>query len=290
MDRDDLSKIPENQRTPDLCLEYVKKDQHNLKYVKFPTKEMIEICLKNKNSNYELILQCFKEQPIDLCMKAIEQDENNLSYIHQPTLEMFDLCVAKCKERDYRKHYVPLNEFGKFLTFEKCKQFVEEDGQYLSLINWYYIELECNNDIELYKSRKYELEKIAVSKSPNVIEKIEEQVPELCFIAIEEDRLSFQYIRHKFRTEEVCKFAIEKDEYSFSLMKDNEKTENLCELAVSLNGMNLAKVSKKTYKICKLAVQNDGYALQFVDKEFQTDEIINIALRENAYFEKFIKK
>ena len=104
---------------------------------------------------------------------------------------------------------------------------------------------------------------------------------------------------------QICKFTIceskENDILSTILRHDSNRldTENYKELvtfAVTHNGEAIVDIVKKKINdkewmkdIYKLAVQQKGEYLKYVDCEYQTEEIIDIALQENPEAKQYIK-
>ena len=112
----------------------------------------------------------------------------------------------------------------------------------------------------------------------------EDQIDELCKLAIQQTCWALQYI--KCQTEDICKLAVQKDGYALQYVRN--QTEDICKLAVQQNGETLKYVKEQTEEICKLAVDKHGYSVK--DVKEQTEEICALAVKKNGLALYHVKK
>ena len=105
----------------DLCLELIKQNGLNLKYIKEQTNK---ICLEAVKQNGHA-LQYVKEQTNELCLKAVKQNGYSLKYVKNQTDE---ICLEAVKQNGYALEYV------KDQTNEICLEAVKQNGNVLQYV------------------------------------------------------------------------------------------------------------------------------------------------------------
>jgi hypothetical protein len=134
--------------------------------------------------------------------------------------------------------------------------------------------------IEYYKSIKNILKSY-----PKFIKAINRQSYTLCELAIRYDPTTIQYIKHK--TPVLCDMAVNRN---YECIKYIElPSEELCLKVVSHNGLLLKYIKNQTSLICYKALKNNINAFQYMNEEFQTDEICEYVLNKNHQLISFIK-
>ena len=89
----------ENWNDYNYCLEAVKRNGYNIKYVKEQTKEMCLEAVKQNGYNIKYV----KEQTNELCLEAVKQNGKALYYVKEQTKE---ICLEAVKEYGYALQYV----------------------------------------------------------------------------------------------------------------------------------------------------------------------------------------
>jgi hypothetical protein len=113
---------------------------------------------------------------------------------------------------------------------------------------------------------------------------VEEQTPELCIAAVQQDGLALEYVKEQ--TPELCLAAVQQN--GCALRHVDEQTPELCLAAVQQDGCALEYVKKRTPELCMAAVQQNGHALKFVKK--QTPELCLTAVQQNGWALHYVKK
>jgi hypothetical protein len=133
---------------------------------------------------------------------------------------------------------------------------------------------------EYYKSIKN-----IIKSYPKFIKAINRQCYTLCELAIRYDPTTIQYIKHK--TPVLCDMAVNSN---YECIKYIESpSEELCLKIVSYDGLLLKYIKNQTSKICFNAIKNQVNSFQYMNEEFQTDEICEYVLNKNHHLISFIK-
>ena len=139
---------------------------------------------------------------------------------------------------------------------------------------------------------------------------------DMCDRAVKYDNKNIRYVPVEFQTLEICKVVgmkdyqlikyceyidldvlqsvhkqrakiAKKDRYDFINELDDNKIINILKIMPWL----LQKIERNrlTYPMIRVALETNGYILEYVDKEDQTDEFIEIALKNQPEAKKYIK-
>ncbi len=127
---------------------------------------------------------------------------------------------------------------------------------------------------------------IALQQNPKAIEFIRNPTPEMCMLAIKADASNLSLIKNK--TPEImdainayAKNSIEKSNKTIQDTKSTLEAMNtkLSLYAVQTDGLRLKEITTQTPEICLAAVHQNGLALQYVKE--QTHEICLAAVKQN---------
>jgi len=91
--------------------------------------------------------------------------------------------------------------------------------------------------------------------------------------------LALQYVLNP--TYELQKMAVTQNPFAIQFVLN--QTEELCTIAIRENGRVLRYITNPSDNICKLAVQRDGYAIQDVERSMITQDILELAIKQNPH-------
>lgn len=128
--------------------------------------------------------------------------------------------------------------------------------------------------------------KKALDQQPMSLQYFVDQPEDICSYAVQQNGMVLSKVREQ--TENICLKAVKNQ--GLSLMYVKKQTTVLCLEAVKQNGLALFSVSKKTYKLCIEAVKQIGSSLQYVPEEYQTEELIKMALADSGENLQYVKK
>jgi hypothetical protein len=107
---------------------------------------------------------------------------------------------------------------------------------------------------------------------PSAIRHMDNQLPEICTVAIKRDPFSIQHVRDQ--TSELCKLAIEINPFSIRCI-DNQ-TPELCMLAINSNPSSICCISDQTPELCRLAISKEPRSIQYIKDK--TDDLYKFAI------------
>jgi hypothetical protein len=131
------------------------------------------------------------------------------------------------------------------------------------------------------------IEKV-VSRNGLELEFVTEQNENLCKRAIKQNIYSYVFIKDNDIRKKLQNFVLEQDNSLFDFI--DEQSEELCVSLLKNNGLVLQYIKDKNQKYCYLAVQQNPLALQYVNKENQTPELYQIAVRKNGLSLQYVKE
>jgi hypothetical protein len=263
-----LSDVPENKRTKEICEIAVSDDGEALQYV---PKHLIDYTLCEKaifQTGFAIqFVPNTLENYYSLCEKAIIQNGTFLVYISN-RFKDYSLCEKAVSNNGIALRFVPENTEN---YYSLCEKAISQNSRALRFVP---------ENTENY----YSLCKKAVSQNGIVLQYVPEnfKTKELCEKAISIDGNSLQYVPEKYKDYRLCYKAVSTnqdnndDYHNHALMyvPENLKDYRLCYKAVSVLGFILQYVPEnlKDYKICYKAILDDksvGIALQYVPENIE---------------------
>lgn len=154
----------------------------------------------------------------------------------------------------------------------------------------------CPSTISSFQTTKFVVKKI-IHFGTNEINHTLETVK----IAITRNANDFKYVEEQYRTNDICKLAIKlncsnineiqnsSDKLKKFAIKQNchvlremkDISYDLIVYAVNTMGCAIMYAPVQDYELCKMAVKNQGNAFEFINPEFRTKEICELALKSN---------
>ena len=258
-------------QTPELCMEAV-KNKCCLGYIKDKTPELCETALKVFPFNFEFI----ENQTPELCLDTIMKDPYTLKCVRDQT---YELCIAAITKDPYTLQCV------KNKTPELC----------LAALNIMGSGTSYSAPLQFIDNQTTEMCLISVTKNPRALIYVHEQTPEICLAAVSSIVYSYDnespdipILAHvKKQSYEICLAAVKRDACSIQFVQ--HQTPDICLEAVSQDGKMLKFVHDKTLEICLAAVNQNGSALKYVPIEYRTPELYMNAVRTNPNSLKYVK-
>ena len=205
-------------RTPELCMEAVKRDGRALEYVENQTPEICLAAIKE----YSFALKWVKNQTPEICLAAVKQNGNALKYVKNRTPE---LCMEAVKRNGHALAYV------KKQTPETCLEAVKRDGLALEYVENQTPEL-CMEAVkqnglalEYVKDQTKELCLEAIKQNPSALLFVKEQTPEICMEAVKLDGERIQDVKNQ--SFELCLEAVKQNYSAFYYIKDEDLKEKI---------------------------------------------------------------
>jgi hypothetical protein len=315
-----LKYVPDDKKTLEICKIAVYGDGFALTYVP-DNKKTLEICkIAVQNDGFSLCFVPEMHKTFEICKIAVENNTIALHYIkpdeitkitdeqyneiyklavnkkglaldHIPELKRtLEICEIAVQNDGIALVYVPnLNK-----TFEICKKAIKQNGRALKYI---FIEDKTDEEkLELYKltdEEKLELYKLAV-QSIQTVQSIHneynplEYVPsanrtsELCMLAVEHNGLALKHVPGVTNYLDICKKAVEQNGLALQYIHNNNKY-LYNRKAVIQNGLALKYVPENQKESnCVQAVKQNGWALQYVPDINKSNDVCEIALKQNG--------
>ena len=236
-----LNYVPEDKRTPELCREAVKQNVFALLYV--PEDKLTpEFCLEVVKMDWHA-LECLPEdkRTPELCLEAVKQNGRALKFAPEDKRTP-ELCLEAVKQNGYLLEYVPEDK----RTPELCLEAVKQNGRALKFVP----EDKCTS--------------------------------ELCLEAVKKDWHALQYVPADKRTPELYLEAVKKDWHALQYVPADKRTPELCLEAVKQDGVALQHVPEdlKEHIIQRMSVKtilSTNYLSRqyFPKKPDFTDSIMN---------------
>ena len=212
----DLNYIPENHRTPEMCLAFVQNEGSNLSLVpeEQRTPEMCLAAVKSSGMALRYVPKsCLSDE---LCLLAANASEIELDTIPEE-FRSAELCLIAVTNNGYNLKHVP----EKDRTPELCLAAVNDKG--ISLMH------------VPEQHRTPELCLVAVNDQGSVLDDVPEQyrTPEICLAAVKSMWRAIQYVPTKHMTLEICLEAIKRYGGAFEYVPEEFKTAEVCLIAVT---------------------------------------------------------
>lgn len=243
-----LQSIPEDKRTPNVCLAAVEQNGWALQFVP-EDKRTSKICIEAVKQN-DLALQLIlpdKRTPA-ICLAAVQQNGRAIKLVPDDKLTI-DICQAAVESDGNMLRYVPHD----MCTPGVCLAAIRQNGKALM-----YVPKDKRTD-EFYL--------VAVSQNGKALEQVpldKHNIPELFLTAVQQDGRALTHVPKDKRTDELY-FA-----------------------AVSRTGrvLELVPKGKRTPALCLAAVKENPEALEFVPQHMKADIIRTVTVKtilENNY-------
>jgi hypothetical protein len=157
----------------------------------------------------------------------------------------------------------------------------------------------CPSTIYTFQATKFIVKKI-IHFGTNEINHTFETIK----IAITRNAYDFKYVENRYRTNDICKLAIKLNNSNINeiqnpsdklkkfavgqnchvLREMKDISYDLIVYAVNNCGWAIMYAPVQDYELCKMAVKNQGNAFEFINPEFRTKEICELALKsKNNY-------
>ena len=255
-----------------LCEIAVTHNSNSLKYVTrvFQTDKICKIALKK--NGLALRYASANNKTFENFKLAVEQSGLALEYIDE-IVQTEELCEIAVSQNAMAMNFVPSSFQTKKLFELSCKKNSRQfEGSILKFI--------CENN------KTFEICEMAIKYDPHALEFIKkpsentlltlQKIYDLCVIAISESAESLQFVTFADFTNnqvtQLCELAMENCISAIKYIDSAHQTNKMCEDAVKKYGTSIEYICKenKTQKICELAVENDIDALFHIEEEFQT--------------------
>lgn len=279
-------------KTPEICIEAMKKDIYVLRLVPVHIEKIIgddkinELCLDSIRKNHYNFSK-IPNKTFKICLEAVKICGACLYDI--PYTVLLDFTVDQCYEiyleviKNNPEKYVLfsdsiLTRFSDEQKYNLLLETVKRDGRRL---------FKDVNELQKYtKEQIYELELAAVKQCGSVLENIKDQTYELCLDAVKQTCDAFKYI-----SDDIIKSLNEKQKFELTQIIYNEsmnkietfKNNILDDFHTQLGKLDLSKddLAKLQIKIIDVATNkkiydlSTGKLLDFVKEKHNTATIIN---------------
>jgi hypothetical protein len=292
-----LAIVPEELRTPEICLAAVKQDGSALYYVpeKFKTPEIYRAAVNQNGLALKYVPEQFKTPEIYLA--AVKQNGLALAYVPEE-LRTPEIYLAAVNQNGFALTYVTkelrtpeiyldaVKHTGLALahvpeqlrTPEMCLAAVKQNG--LSLVHV----------PEQFKTLEICL--AAVKQTGDALKQVPEEsrTLEICLAAVKQSGVALVHVPEQFKTPEMCLAAVKRSGLALSYVPKQFKTPEMCLAAVKQTGYALEHVPEqlRTPEMCLTAVKQTGYALIYVPEQFKTLEICLAAVKQNGNALKYV--
>jgi hypothetical protein len=110
------------------------------------------------------------------------------------------------------------------------------------------------------------------------MEELDYSTPEMCLIAVEQNKYVFMYVPEHLKTPSMCLAAVNNWGRSLTFVPHNMRTYEICLAAIQTNGIAIEHVPEHiiTHELCLIAVQTgESYnnALEYIPSHMKTPEI-----------------
>lgn len=260
-------------------------------------------------------LKYIKNPSIDVCKIAIDGSSLALKQIQNPTKEIFEYAIKKhpycfnsIKDPSYELCKLameanPINSFYyvpvKHRTYELCLIGVTNKGQLLKQVPSQHID--------------YDMCLAAVKSDGLILEFVPEKfyTEELCLAAISSNGYVLKFIEPNCITYSMCLIAVKSNGYAIKFCPEKFKNEELCLATVTQKGsvlnelpiitMEMVKAAVPTFERaiklvdnptedeCMKAVSKNGNILEYINSEYVTDKVAELAIKNSPYSIQYIK-
>ena len=282
MNGEDLGIVPENEQTPELCLEAVRCQSLNLRFVARKTEEMCRTAVMQEGWNLRYVPRNFRTY--GLCMTAVQKSGKGsdalAALVGEPEGFWYSaLPWVPAKHKDEAMIIAALNVYGQALEYiEKtkrtpkfCEIAVKEDPVALR-----YVPLQL---------KTFEMIKEAVSRCGRTLRYVpfRYRTPEICEIAVEQDYTAIFEVPLKLRSKKMCAYVIRKDPMALQFAPRKMLNEKFCLKVLRQRGEAIKYIPrfKVTEKMCETAVKQSPFALKGVPVFMKSPGLCRMAL-ENA--------
>jgi Domain of unknown function (DUF4116) len=246
--------VPEECRTPELCLMAVKQYGGAFDYVPEDkmTQELCFLAVEQNGCALSSVPRVYKTP--ELCRLAVEQNGMALQFVPGGHRNL-ELCYLAIEQDGRALQYVSV----KYRTPEFCRMAVKQDGRALQ-----FVPHDLNSSIaqidDLPANARFDFKCVL----------------ELCRLAVEQNGWALGFIPKEHRTLELCRIAIQHSGEVLKYVPEELKTPELCRLAIEQDGAALYHVPKdyKTPELCRLAVKQNANALKLMPEELKTPELL----------------
>lgn len=296
----------DNEKTYDLCLEEVKKNCENIKYIpkKYKDEKLCMIALRNGYMLEYIPLSCRTNKLLEY---ALSQNGMALEFVSNQTIKLCSIAInntyvafryvdKNLLNEETLLNFIRLNglviQFIRDKTYKICKIAIEQNPLAFKYIDH---PTDKNNNKTIFYD---ELAEYAINKDSSLINYVKCPSLELCKLAIKKDVFSYNQIN--FSENSTLKMKLELQLYLVSLDGLNIKhidysySTKLCDVpiqvqavAVKQNGLVLQYITNTTIEVKILAIQQNGLALQYIDKP--NYEMEKIAVSQNGLAIQYIK-
>lgn len=203
-----LGQVPEEFRTPELCLAAVQGNGLALRYVpkKFRTPEL---CLAAVQQN-EWALQYVPEESrtSEMYLSAVQQDGEALGQVPEK-LRTPKLCLMAVQENGRALYFVP----EELRTPDLCLAAIQQNGWALKYLS--------------EKSRTPDLCLAAVQQSGTALQFVPDELRtlDLCLAAVRQSGWALEHVPDKLRTFEICLAAVRNDKQTLHLVPNHLQQE-----------------------------------------------------------------
>lgn len=244
-----LQFVPEDARTPEICLAAVQEFGFALELVKDQTPEICLAAVKND----ERVLHLVKEQTPEICLAAVQKNGHALEYVREQTPE---ICMAAVQQNG-----LALTSVRK-QTPEICVAAIKQNVDAME-----YVKKDLRDQVKAALAK----ENIDVREpyAPNYGKYLE---------MVRRNGMQLRNVPEDAQTPEICLAAMQSSCFAFRFVRN--QTPEICLAAVEKNGMLLKDVKEQTPEICLAAVKQDREAMEFV-KEDLRDQVRAALEKEN---------
>jgi len=248
--------VPLEFQSVELCLEFVRKNGLVLEYVINKTYDICLTAVKNSGNAIRFVPENF--HTVELCMSnLIVHIDENFRYV-------------KCRDPDFLLHAVKMN--GNNL------QYIEEQYQTEEIC----MEAVKSNP-RLFRCCALQTEEIVnyvLERDGTALSCVKNQTLEICWMAVKNEYLAFQFVQKEFQTTEMCIYVLRKEGGMIFAIKD--PTQEMKYEAVKKNGGALYHFPDRSEEFCLMAVKSNHTALNHISEEYQTEEICLEAVKRGG--------
>jgi hypothetical protein len=310
-----LKYMVEHNITEEICIEAIKhKNSDILQYIpaKFKTTEFYLKAMKHMNIELKYIPDKLKTKK--LCEESlIETGRDSIEYIPDE-LKTKEFYLESVINYDlYIFKYIP----NEFVTKELCLEIIKQDGRLLEYIPDEFIDYElCLEAIKQnYKAIKFVPEKFLNEKFCQIASKVNIFIfrylydkynkftsREICMKAIQQNYKNIDLIPIKFIDKELFLEAVK---HNYLILNELIYTSQYnylipCKFIDEELYIEIFKYDKfaiqnltipdkfKSEKLYLEVVKQDGLLLYWVDREFKTKKICEIAIKQNVLAKKYV--
>ena len=277
--------VPENLKTPEMCLDVVKQNGLTLRFVPENLKTA-ELCLEAVKSSSKALNNLYMNleatnhggtalayvpenlKTAELCLEAVRQDGTSLAYVPE-SLKTAQICFEAVKRLGWALQWVPEN----LKTPEMCLEAVKQ-GHGAAL-----------KDSKIWLGIMFQKDALLAYVPDNL------KTPELCLEAVKHNGgVAFKYVPENLKTAEMCLEVVKQDGRALRSVPENLKTAELCLEAVKKSYRALVYVPEtlKTAEVCHEAIKQESLALKHVPENIKTEDLCLEAIKRKGRAFKYV--